>query len=124
MVRDLDAEPPEGAGSRPDIPQLPTGHGDELDQMIADWNLSAERIQKLLKSKRPRMGAQATAELERLLRKPARVPTPSPQDAIRLLDALLSPKSATPALQAAAAGGEPEPSEPTEEPRAKRKRAR
>jgi len=56
--------------------------------------------------------------------KAARLPAPSPQDAMRLLEALLSPRTAAPALQAAAAGGEPDPSEPTQESRAKRKRAR
>lgn len=108
-------------------------HGDELDQLISDWNMSIERVEKLIRKKRPRMGAQATAELERLMRKPPKPPSVSKAEAIQLLEALLSGKSETatapmppppasePATQAQAAGGEPEP-EAT--PKGRRKRAR
>jgi len=93
-------------------------HGDELDQLITDWNLSLDRVEKLIKRKRPRIGAQATAELERLLRKPPKPPSVTKTEAIRLLDALLSrrvdesgPLSQMPSdPQAQAAGGEPEAS--------------
>jgi uncharacterized protein (TIGR02266 family) len=99
-------------------------HGDELDQMIADWHLSADRVEQLIQRKRPRLGAQATAELERLLRKPSKAPAPSRREAARLLEALLAgqpgedgraptrlPAGAESTAQAQAAGGEPDTDE-------------
>jgi uncharacterized protein (TIGR02266 family) len=98
-------------------------HGDELDQLISDWNLSLEQVEQLIKRKRPRMGAQATAELERLLRRPPRPPAVSKAEAIQLLDALLTPTRA--AVETAAAGGEAEPQAGPDGPQSrKRKRAR
>jgi uncharacterized protein (TIGR02266 family) len=62
--------------------------GDDLDALAAEWGLSEERLERVLRRKRPRM-VEATAELERLLRKPPKPPAPSRADAIRLLRDLL-----------------------------------
>jgi uncharacterized protein (TIGR02266 family) len=87
----------------------------ELEQIARDWGISDESIDRVLKRRRPRM-VEATAELERLLRKPPKPPTPSKAEALRGLRELLSRRAPvleidrTPRsqLQAAAAGGEPE----------------
>jgi len=65
--------------------------GDELDELARDWGLSLERVERLIRKKRPRLGAEATAELERLLH-PPRVKAPSKEEALQGLDALLARK--------------------------------
>lgn len=63
---------------------------DELDQLASEWGLTEERLQRTLKrTVRPRI-AEATAELERLLLKPPKPPTPTIAEAIELLGALLA----------------------------------
>jgi uncharacterized protein (TIGR02266 family) len=79
--------------------------GDELDALAAEWGLSEDRLSRVLRRRRPRM-VEATAELERLLRKPPRAPAPSKAEARSLLGELLERK---PAPSTQAAGGEPEP---------------
>jgi uncharacterized protein (TIGR02266 family) len=74
----------------------------DLDAMAAEWGLSPDRLSRVLRRRRPRM-VEATAELERLLRKPPRPPVPSKTEALSLLHDLLERKPAQ------AAGGEPDP---------------
>jgi uncharacterized protein (TIGR02266 family) len=66
----------------------PRGSKDDLDALAYEWGLSAERIERTLKKKRPR-GLQATVELEKLLRRPPRIVPPSREEAVQLLAALL-----------------------------------
>jgi molecular chaperone DnaK len=68
------------------------GHGargDDLDALAAEWGLSEERLARALKRSRPRM-VEATAELERLLRKPPRPATPTKAEALSRLTELLA----------------------------------
>lgn len=65
---------------------------DELDELCAEWGLTAERLDRVLSRARPRM-VEATAELERLLRKPPKGPVPSKAEAIAQIDALLASRS-------------------------------
>src|SRR6185503_8609892 len=64
-------------------------HGDQLDELAAEWGLSAERLERALTRARPKM-VEATAELERLLRKPAKGPPPSKAEALARIDELLA----------------------------------
>ncbi|HZS35896.1 MAG TPA: hypothetical protein VFF06_03670, partial [Polyangia bacterium] len=86
--------------------------GDDLDALAAEWGLSEDRLSRVLRRRRPRM-VEATAELERLLRKPPRPPAPSKAEARSLLHDLLERK---PHSEAQAAGGDEAP------PSGKRKR--
>jgi uncharacterized protein (TIGR02266 family) len=60
----------------------------DLDSLAAEWGVSRERIQRALKRKRPRM-VEATKELEELLTKPPRAPTPTKEEALAALKDLL-----------------------------------
>ncbi len=96
--------------------------GEELDAMAAEWGLSEERLERVLRRKRPRM-VEATAELERLLRKPPKPAVPSSvQEAIRLLTELLARKPPGEPAQTQAAGGEPDPADDARSKRSKRAR--
>jgi uncharacterized protein (TIGR02266 family) len=64
----------------------------ELDAIAIEWGVSPEKIDRILKRRRPRM-VEATAELERLLRKPARTPVPTREEAMAGLRELLSRRS-------------------------------
>ena len=64
----------------------------ELDAIASEWGVSPEKIERILKRRRPRM-VEATAELERLLRKPARAPVPTRQEALTGLRELLQRRS-------------------------------
>ena len=62
---------------------------DELEAIASEWGLSPERLERVLRRKRPRM-VEATAELERLLRKPPKAPAPPMAEVGRLLDEILA----------------------------------
>jgi uncharacterized protein (TIGR02266 family) len=64
----------------------------ELEEIAREWGIDDEQIERVLKRRRPRM-VEATAELERLLRKPARPPTPSKAEALAGLRELLSQRA-------------------------------
>jgi uncharacterized protein (TIGR02266 family) len=64
----------------------------DLDRLAAEWGISEERLQRVLKRRRPRM-VEATAELERLVRKPSRTPPPTKAEALAGLRALLERSS-------------------------------
>jgi hypothetical protein len=66
--------------------------GDEIDALAVEWGLSEERLARILKRARPRM-AEATAELERLLLKPPKLPVPTKAEAMKQLAALLAKKN-------------------------------
>ncbi|MDB4966893.1 MAG: conserved region [Myxococcales bacterium] len=66
--------------------------GDDIDALAAEWGLSEEKLARSLKRARPRM-AEATAELERLLLKPPKPPTPTKAEAMQQLAALLAKKN-------------------------------
>ncbi len=102
--RDVETRPIE-LGSEPPRRENGAGHGthQDLDAMAAEWGLSPDRLSRVLRRRRPRM-VEATAELERLLRKPPRPPAPSKTEAMSLLHDLLERKP----VRAGAAGGEPE----------------
>ncbi len=65
---------------------------DDIDALVSEWGLSEERLSRILKRSRGRVTAEATAELERLLLKPPKPPTPTKAEALAQLDALLSKK--------------------------------
>ena len=65
---------------------------DDIDALAAEWGVSQERLARILKRARPRM-AEATAELERLLLKPPKLPTPTRAEALQQLAALLARKN-------------------------------
>ncbi|HEX8952402.1 MAG TPA: TIGR02266 family protein, partial [Polyangia bacterium] len=67
---------------------------DEIDALVSEWGLSEEKLARILKQSRGRVGVEATAELERLLRKPPRPPAPSKTEALSLLHDLLERKPA------------------------------
>ena len=69
-----------------------TRPGDEIDALVSEWGLSEEKLAKILKRSRGRVGLEATAELERLLLKPPKLPTPTKAEALQQLAALLSKK--------------------------------
>jgi len=66
---------------------------DELDALVSDWGLSEEKLARILKRSRGRVGVEATAELERLLLKPPKLPTPTKAEALEQLGALLKKKN-------------------------------
>ena len=66
--------------------------GDEIDSLVAEWGLSEEKLARILKRARPRM-VEATAELERLLLKPPKLPTPTKAEALAQLGPLLAKKN-------------------------------
>jgi uncharacterized protein (TIGR02266 family) len=86
---------------------------DELEAIASEWGLSPERLERVLRRKRPRM-VEATAELERLLRKPPKATPPPITEVGRLLDEILAKPHPMPFdgaprhRDAHAAGGEPE----------------
>jgi len=65
---------------------------DEIDALASEWGLSEEKLAKILKRSRGRVGVEATAELERLLLKPPKLPTPTKAEALAELSNLLSKK--------------------------------
>jgi hypothetical protein len=67
--------------------------GDEIDSLVREWGLSEEKLAKILKRSRGRVGVEATAELERLLLKPPKLPTPTKAEALAQLAGLLSKKN-------------------------------
>src|SRR6185436_217677 len=88
----------------------------ELEQIAREWGVDEQQIERILKRRRPRM-VEATAELERLLRKPAKPPTPSKAEAMAGLRELLQRRAPVleidrtprPQAQAQAVGGDEEP---------------
>ncbi len=78
---------------------------DDLDALAAEWGVSEEQLSRVLDRARPRM-VEATAELERLLRKPPRS-VPSKAEALAGLSEILEKRSTQ--VAAAAAGGEKDP---------------
>src|SRR5262249_6993359 len=88
----------------------------ELEEIAREWGVDEQQIERILKRRRPRM-VEATAELERLLRKPAKPPTPSKAEALAGLRELLQRRSPVLEIEhprherqqrAEAAGGEEE----------------
>jgi uncharacterized protein (TIGR02266 family) len=88
----------------------------ELEEIAREWGVDEQQIERILKSRRPRM-VEATAELERLLRKPKSGPVPSKAEAMAGLRELLrkrapvleidrTPRPQQHQQQAEAAGGE------------------
>lgn len=65
---------------------------DEIDALASEWGLSEEKLARILKRSRGRVGLEATAELERLLLKPPKLPTPTKAEALAELSNLLSKK--------------------------------
>ncbi|MCA1664928.1 MAG: TIGR02266 family protein [Myxococcales bacterium] len=70
-----------------------TRPGDEIDALVSEWGLSEEKLAKILNRSRGRVGVEATAELERLLLKPPKLPVPTKAEALRQLAALLAKKN-------------------------------
>jgi uncharacterized protein (TIGR02266 family) len=70
-----------------------TRPSDEIDALVSEWGLSEEKLARILKRSRGRVGVEATAELERLLLKPPKLPTPTKAEALQQLGALLSKKN-------------------------------
>ena len=66
---------------------------DEIDALVSEWGLSEEKLARILKRSRGRVGVEATAELERLLLKPPKLPTPTKAEALAELSALLKKKN-------------------------------
>jgi len=66
---------------------------DDIDALVSEWGLSEEKLTRILKRSRGRVGVEATAELERLLLKPPKLPTPTKAEALQQLAALLSKKN-------------------------------
>lgn len=75
------------------IPATRARPTDEIDALVSEWGLSEEKLAKILKRSRGRVGLEATAELERLLLKPPKLPTPTKAEALQQLAALLSKKN-------------------------------
>ncbi len=73
-----------------DIPVPHARGADEIDALVSEWGLSEEKLTRILKRSRKRMGVEATAELERLLLKPPKLPTPTKAEALKQLGPLLS----------------------------------
>jgi molecular chaperone DnaK len=103
MEEDRDGGRPSNIETRPiplgnvPPPTPPSSHhkrpGDEIDSLVREWGLSEEKLAKILKRSRGRVGVEATAELERLLLKPPKLPTPTKAEALAQLAALLSKKN-------------------------------
>ncbi len=66
---------------------------DEIDALVSEWGVSEEKVARILKRSRGRVGVEATAELERLLLKPPKLPAPTKAEALQQLAALLSKKN-------------------------------
>jgi molecular chaperone DnaK len=66
---------------------------DEIDALVSEWGVSEEKLARVLNRSRGRVGVEATAELERLLLKPPKPPTPTKAEALQQLAALLSKKN-------------------------------
>jgi hypothetical protein len=64
----------------------------ELEEIAREWGVDEAQIERILKRRRPRM-VEATAELERLLRKPAKQPPPSKAEALAGLRELLQKRA-------------------------------
>ncbi len=106
-ISHTDLDPDEDAGGRPanmhtqPIPLAAKAAArvarnrpnDEIDALASEWGLSEEKLSKILKRSRGRVGVEATAELERLLLKPPKLPTPTKAEALAEIDALLSKKN-------------------------------
>lgn len=86
-----------GESTRPLALKMPLGRSraaDEADALIAELGgMSDEKLARILKRARPPRMAEATAELERLLLKPPKLPTPTKAEARELLKELLSKKN-------------------------------
>jgi molecular chaperone DnaK len=84
---------PADVHTRPIPVDMPLGRkrpADEIDALVSEWGLSEEKLAKILKRSRKRMGVEATAELERLLLKPPKLPTPTKAEALAQLGPLLA----------------------------------
>jgi uncharacterized protein (TIGR02266 family) len=85
---------------------------EELEEIAREWGVDEAQIERILKRRRPRM-VEATAELERLLRKPAKPPTPSKAEALAGLREILQKRAPVLEIdrrpQAQASGGIEEP---------------
>ncbi len=73
-----------------DLPPSRARPGDEIDALVSEWGLSEEKLARMLKRSRKRVGVEATAELERLLLKPPKLPTPTKAEALAQLGPLLA----------------------------------
>ncbi|MCU1278088.1 MAG: conserved region [bacterium] len=99
-IGDTEDDPHAGRPSNIETRPIPLGKlpsrgrpSDEIDALVSEWGLSEEKLTKILKQSRGRVGVEATAELERLLLKPPKPPTPSKAEALQQLAALLSKKN-------------------------------
>jgi hypothetical protein len=63
---------------------------EEIDALVQELGMSDEKLARILKRARPPRMAEATAELERLLLKPPKLPTPTKAEARELLKELLA----------------------------------
>jgi uncharacterized protein (TIGR02266 family) len=95
-----DAADERTSGRPPNVETVPiplhptrTRSGDDIDALVSEWGLSEEKLARILKRSRGRVTAEATAELERLLLKPPKLPTPTKAEALEQLAALLSKKN-------------------------------
>jgi uncharacterized protein (TIGR02266 family) len=98
MDDDRDGGRPSNVETRPiplgKMPPPRSGRpSDEIDSLVREWGLSEEKVARILKRSRGRVGVEATAELERLLLKPPKPPTPTKAEALEQLAALLSKKN-------------------------------
>ena len=97
----IDELPDERPGRPPNVETAPIAlnlksaarPSDDIDALVSEWGLSEEKLKRILKRSRGRVGVEATAELERLLLKPPKLPTPSKAEALQQLAALLSKKN-------------------------------
>ena len=97
----IDELPEERPGRPPNVETAPitlnlksaARPSDDIDALVSEWGLSEEKLKRILKRSRGRVGVEATAELERLLLKPPKLPTPSKAEALQQLAALLSKKN-------------------------------
>jgi hypothetical protein len=75
------------------MPRLRSRATEEADALIHELGMSEEKLARILELARPQRLAEATAELERLLLKPPKLPTPTKAEARELLAALLGKKN-------------------------------
>jgi uncharacterized protein (TIGR02266 family) len=90
---DLPMGRPPDVHTRPiaiDVPRARKRPTDEIDALVSEWGLNEDKLARILKRSRKRMGVEATAELERLLLKPPKLPTPTKAEALAQLGPLLS----------------------------------
>jgi molecular chaperone DnaK len=71
----------------------PSRAAEEIDALVSELGMSEEKLARILKRARPPRMAEATAELERLLLKPPKLPTPTKAEARELLAALLAKRN-------------------------------